>query len=284
MQIADSVFDVSVPTYPDEQLKQMNEQENTPRDYYGKKYTAYEATQRQRHLETAMRAQRQKIKLLQDGGADEDDIIIARARYRGLSQEYAQFSKAMDLPQQRERIYGDGLGNVGKGKWKLKNETEIRTKADYQNIELTKVKWGSVNSEKWHNNFNKITDNDSVNDAIRNVSEQVLKHRDGTFYESMYLINAKTGNIEGFNTTSNVKLKVALTDKMKEALNNPDLDLIGIHNHPYSHVPSLADLNAIAKRSNQSMGVVVCHNGTIFTYTRPKCEIKEQDYNYVGLQ
>ena len=107
----------------------------------------------------------------------------------------------------------------------------------------------------------------------------MLKHRDGSFYESIYFINSETGKIEGFNTTSNLKLKVSLTDKMKEALNNPDLDLIGIHNHPYSSIPSLGDLNAIAKRSNQSMGVIICHDGTIFTYTRPKCDIREQIYN-----
>ena len=65
-----------------------------------------------------MRAQRQEIKLLEDGGADEDDIIVARARYRAASAEYAQFSKAMDIPQQRERVTVDGLGNVGQGKYK----------------------------------------------------------------------------------------------------------------------------------------------------------------------
>lgn len=184
----------------------------------------------------------------------------------------------MDLPQQRERVTVDGLGDIGVGKWKLKNETEIRSKDDYKNIEKTKVDWTAVKSEKWRSNIYQITDNKNVNNTLENVSEQLFKQRDGTFYESMYLINAKTGKIEGFNTTSNVKLKVALNDNMKKALDNPDLELIGIHNHPYSSIPSLGDLNAIAKRSNQSMGVIVCHDGTIFTYTKPKCEIREQDY------
>lgn len=269
---------ISEPTYTDEELEEMNRKENIPVKYGDKEYTKYEALQRQRKLETTMRAQREKIHLLKIGGADEDDIIAARGRYRVTSQEYTRFSEAMNLPQQRQRVTVDGLGNIGQGKWKLKNETEIRTKDDYKNIEKTRVNWNSVNSEKWHNNFDRITESDTVNNAIRDVSEQMLKHRDGTFYESMYLINAKTGRLEGFNTTSNLKLKVALNDKMKEALNNPDLDLIGIHNHPFSSIPSLSDLNAIAKRSNQSMGVIVCHDGTIFTYTKPKCEIREQDY------
>ncbi len=96
----------------------MREEENTPKEYNGKQYTAYEAQQKQRRLETTMRAERQKIKLLKEGGADEEDIIRATARYRGTSAEYSRFSKAMGLPQQRERVYGDGLGSVSKGKWK----------------------------------------------------------------------------------------------------------------------------------------------------------------------
>lgn len=270
---------ISEPTYTEDELEELNRKENTPVKYGDKEYTKYEALQRQRRLETTMRAQRQKIKLLEVGGADEDDIISARCRYRGTSQEYTRFSKAMDLPQQRERVTVDGLGNIGQGKWKLKNETEIRSKDDYKNIEKTKVNWTAIKSKKWRSNIYQISDNKSVNNTLENVSEQLLKQRDGTFYESMYLINAKTGNIEGFNTTSNLKLKVALNDNMKKALDNPALELIGIHNHPYSSIPSLADLNAIVKRGNQSMGVIICHDGTIFTYTRPKCDIREQIYN-----
>ena len=48
--------------------------------------------------------------LLKEGGADEDDLINCRARYNATSHEYAQFSDAMGLSQQRERVYADGLG------------------------------------------------------------------------------------------------------------------------------------------------------------------------------
>ena len=110
---------ISVPTYAEEELDEMNRQENIPIDYNGKQYTKYEALQRQRQLETRMRAERQKIKLLQDGEADETDIMLARAKYRGTSQEYTSFSKAMELPQQRQRVAIDGLENIGVGKWKI---------------------------------------------------------------------------------------------------------------------------------------------------------------------
>lgn len=108
---------ISERSYTDEELAQMNAEENKPVKYGDKEYTKYEALQRQRKLETAMRAQRQKIHLLEEAGADEEDIINARCRYRGTSQEYTRFSKAMGLPQQRERVTADGLGNIGVGKY-----------------------------------------------------------------------------------------------------------------------------------------------------------------------
>lgn len=103
---------VSKRIYTDEQLRAMNERENEPKYYNGKPYTSYEATQRQRYLETSMRAQRQKIKLLEEAGADEQDITLAKCKYRRLSQEYTAFSKQMGLSQERDRIYADGLGKI----------------------------------------------------------------------------------------------------------------------------------------------------------------------------
>lgn len=108
---------ISVPAYSQEELDKLNAEEQKPREFGGKTYTKYEALQRQRRLETTMRAQRQEIRLLQDGGAAEEDIIAARARYRGTSAEYARFSDAVDLPQQRERVTVDGLGAIGVGKY-----------------------------------------------------------------------------------------------------------------------------------------------------------------------
>lgn len=135
---------ISEPTYTEQQLEEMNRKENTPIPYGDKQYTKYEALQRQRRLETTMRAQRQRIKLLKDGVASEDDIIAARARYRATSAEYTRFSAAMDLPQQRQRVTIDGLGNIGVGKWKKK--LDISGKSDI--IKLDRYYAGFVKKNK----------------------------------------------------------------------------------------------------------------------------------------
>lgn len=119
----------SVRTYTDEQLEAMMEQENAPKEYNGKQYTTYEALQQQRKMERTMRAQRQKIKLLKEGGADPNDVTLARAKYQGQMQSYAAFSKKMNLPEQKARIMQDGLrGRFMPTKTELKQMTALGLK------------------------------------------------------------------------------------------------------------------------------------------------------------
>ena len=70
----------------------------------------------QRKLETKMRAQRAKVKQLQQGGADPDNIMAAKARYLNTLHQYQGFSKKMGIPEQMERVYMDGLGRIASGK------------------------------------------------------------------------------------------------------------------------------------------------------------------------
>lgn len=63
-------------------------------------------------METAMRAQREKVQLLQHGGADPQEVMLMKAKYQGQLNEYAKFSKKMKLEQERERIYLDMRGRI----------------------------------------------------------------------------------------------------------------------------------------------------------------------------
>ena len=102
----------SIRTYTDEQLDRMEEKEQSVRTYRGKEYNAYQASQAQRKMETTMRAQRAKVRQLQQGDGDKDDIIAAKARYLNTLHQYQAFSRKMELLEQMERVYMDGLGRV----------------------------------------------------------------------------------------------------------------------------------------------------------------------------
>ena len=98
---------VSKRAYTDEELEQWKN--DTPTEYEGKEYTNYQARQRMRQMETNMRAQREKIKLLKEGGANKEAIQSAQARYRKQMSEYERFADAMNMKTQKNRItIGDG--------------------------------------------------------------------------------------------------------------------------------------------------------------------------------
>ena len=103
---------ISERNWTDEWLEEKKRQENIPKTFGGKEYTLYEAKQQQRKMETAMRAQREKVKLLETGNADPDDVMLARAKYQGQLNEYSRFCKKMGLTEERERIYYDMRGRV----------------------------------------------------------------------------------------------------------------------------------------------------------------------------
>ena len=101
---------ISERNWSDDWLEKQNRKESKPKEFRGKEYTLYEAKQRQRQMETAMRAQREKVQMLQDGGADPDEVMLQKAKYQGQLNEYAVFSRKMGLKEERERIYIDGRG------------------------------------------------------------------------------------------------------------------------------------------------------------------------------
>nr|DAY94105.1 MAG TPA: minor capsid protein [Caudoviricetes sp.] len=107
---------ISERQFSDKWLAEQNRKEDRQKVFKGKEYTLYEATQRQRYLETNMRAQRQKVKLLQQAGASQDDIMLARCKYQAQLDEYKAFCERMGLQEQRERIYYDLQGRIAPGR------------------------------------------------------------------------------------------------------------------------------------------------------------------------
>lgn len=107
---------ISTRNYTDEWLDEQNRKESIPKEFGGKEYTLYEAKQRQRQMEVAMRAQREKVQLLEKGGADPDEVMLMKAKYQGQLNEYARFSRKMGLKEERERIYLDMRGRVASEK------------------------------------------------------------------------------------------------------------------------------------------------------------------------
>ena len=88
---------VSERTYTDQQLATIDK---PPFEYEGKKYTTYEATQKQRQIETAIRHWKRR----EAAAVTPEDKQAARARIRILNAKYKEFSEAAGLRMQPERM------------------------------------------------------------------------------------------------------------------------------------------------------------------------------------
>ena len=259
---------ISVRSYTDKQLKQMMKEENTPKTYNGKQYTTYGALQQQRRMETAMRKSRQDIKLLQEGGADEMEVMLKKAKYQGQMQTYRDFSEKMGLPEQMKRVYQDGLrGRFMPTKTEL---AEMQGESGISHKRIPKEGKYSINrklieSNGYKRKYNGITGDSNVDDALYKYAKTGLVHRDGTNYEDLYILSRKTGKVLGKNVSGTDSFGVRVNKSIVDAVKNNQGDLIGLHTHPDGTPPTGSDFETAFNR-RYSFGTVACSDGSVYTY------------------
>lgn len=141
------------------------------------------------------------------------------------------------------------------------------------------VKWNIINNKQYTDKVNKFIGNKKVANSILNQSIKILRHRDKTNKEDLYLIDARTGkNI--FSITNTVEEKgIKNTTQTIEVLGKlKENSCVMIHNHPTSSPPSIADINALVENRAIDYGIIAGHNGTMFKYTKPNKKINEFEF------
>ena len=103
------VYGASAPQYTPEELEEMRQKNEAGINFRGKHYTGYEATQRQRRFERAIRAQKRKI-LIDKATGDAEKLETDQIKLQLLQQDYKAFSKAAGLRMQHERLEKVGFG------------------------------------------------------------------------------------------------------------------------------------------------------------------------------
>lgn len=103
------ILGVTPPQYSLTELERMRQKNEEGIIYNGRHYTGYEATQRQRNLEAAMRRQKRRI-LVDESSGDAEKMQTDQIKLQLLRQEYARFSGAAGLRTQTERAEAAGFG------------------------------------------------------------------------------------------------------------------------------------------------------------------------------
>ena len=96
------VMGVSKPVYSASELREISKRSNAKVEYKGSKYTRYEASQRQRQLETAIRYAKDERDACVAAG-DKLGATQARKKSAALTAEYKRFSEAVGLTKRMER-------------------------------------------------------------------------------------------------------------------------------------------------------------------------------------
>lgn len=119
------VYGASIPQYTPEELEEMRQKNETGISFRGKHYTGYEATQRQRRLERAIRAQMRKI-LIDKATGDAERLETDQIKLQLLQQDYKAFSNAAGLRTQHERLEKVGFA------WKEATESRKAAESHYR--------------------------------------------------------------------------------------------------------------------------------------------------------
>lgn len=106
---------ISVRAYSAEALRNIDPTDFT---YNGRIYTAYEATQKQREMETAIRKTKRNL-ICFDAAGLKDDYTVEAIKLNQQRRRYTEFSKAAGFAQQKERtqIYDFGHSQASKAVW-----------------------------------------------------------------------------------------------------------------------------------------------------------------------
>ena len=157
------IVGVNSPQYTEEELEKFRQDNETGVEYNGKHYTMYEATQRQRKFERAIRKQKRRI-LADESLGDKDQLQTDQIKLVRLQDEYKRFSKGVGLPMQYSRMEKSGFN------WKHAKAAEKASNASQQK---------SVNNVVISNNYDTITAteiNGTNNGAVMSRGVPALHH------------------------------------------------------------------------------------------------------------
>lgn len=183
------ILGVSEPTYTEEELQNIDQ---PPFTYEGRKYTAYEASQQMRKMERAMRKQKDRC-IVADAAGDEDSFTAASIKLRRQKDIYEDFCKAADSYTQYERTYVAGYDRRLAGKTGA--VTRKQREFEKAQIRLTEEKNRAIiEQEKRKEQFRSDLKSGKINTSLdvknqkkhiispewkNNVRQQIKKLHDG---------------------------------------------------------------------------------------------------------
>jgi hypothetical protein len=284
---------VSEPRYDPDELERLNKQNAEPIEIDGVTKSGYEWKQTMRRLERAGRQaklQREVLKASGDNiGAEQAEKVLKgiRQREKRIMDKYQKIADRTGIKAQPEKMSfvkgkDSALPNAGKvvdnsGKSGIIKEKEVEYGIPYGEHSI-KANISYINSEQYVSKYNNITENAKVNRNIASLAQQAIKHRSGTKFEDMFIVNAQTGEVLGSQLDMTIESGISYNESILNALKESkkkEIPIIALHNHPEGLPPSVDDFNK-AFDNNYVIGIAAGHNGQVYVYEKPRRRIKDK--------
>ena len=219
----------------------------------------YEATQRQRRYEAAIRRTKREIAVGEAAGVDMTDRRVLLGRQQARVRQWCRDNN-LTRDYGRERAYGVPGAQPRALTLTLKENTAREDAKRYA------VKMRTVESKGYASMVRERFG--ACGDMAVEDSRRMLRHRSGTAYEDLYAYDLTDGRRLGSVTNSKVRQGVEPTPKMTKRVSEAvgsGHEVAMLHNHPASSIPSAADVLSV-KRTGARFGVVACHDGSLYVY------------------
>ena len=253
------IYGVSRPVYSPKELAEINRRSTEMVEWKGRKMTRYEASQKQRQLETAIRYAKDERDAMTAAG-DKLGAAQARKKSAALGREYKAFCETTGLTPRPERTRSTkgattgGLANPG-GNGILKSTgvqgIPVTEEAISRVPLITPSGWSAGKA---------VLLQEAHKDLLRFVEGQPVGIEAGAIYSlDMKLLERRMGRVQ----------EIRMPRYSGEH--------ILIHNHPDGLTFSPADIEGFGKRFDMKILTAVGHNGTVYILQ------KTEEYNPVGL-
>lgn len=159
-------------------------------------------------------------------------------------------------------------------------ESEAFVKAKKGDTNSYSVNYKKVNTKEYHDKFGQLPVSTQVQEQLYIQTGRMLQELDGTPYERLVALDARTGDLVA-DTYSHELVKLAANfdkDELKVIRKHKNGTIL-LHNHPGDSYPSLADIYSAMTTEGVSGSLVSGHGGTVYYIEPIKLHDFEERYN-----
>lgn len=130
-----------------------------------------------------------------------------------------------------------------------------------------------MNSKKYHDKYENITEHKSVNECLYQEALKILDDNNDTEFEHIIAVDSRKRELLVKNTEAakrGMKHQCGFSKKESKFLEELESTFEVLHNHPNSSLPSRDDIQKLYERKKQASSIIACHDGTLYILKKLK--------------